>query len=94
MRSTKPQFYAYEEDIFELAEILNKLESLLHEERPLAFVNNTWDQELFTQVAIPPDDAYAKKPQSSRFSNKKGYAWKAYIGYSSTDGNHGDQGSF
>ncbi len=40
MRSMKPQFHADEEDIIELAEVLNKLESPSQEARPLEFINN------------------------------------------------------
>lgn len=43
MRNIKPQFCAHEEDLIELAEVLNKPESQTHEVRPLAFVNNTRD---------------------------------------------------
>lgn len=56
MRSMKPHFHCNEEDLIELVEVLNKLESPTHEARLLAFVNNTWDQDFFAQVAIPLDD--------------------------------------
>lgn len=35
---------------------MNEPESLTHEAIPLVFVTNTWSQELFSQVAIPPED--------------------------------------
>lgn len=38
MRSTKPQFYVSEEDICDIAKILNKPESPSHEAAPLSFV--------------------------------------------------------
>ncbi len=54
MRSTKPKFYVLEEDICDIAKILNKPNSLAHEAMPLAFITNTRNQELFTQVPLPP----------------------------------------
>ena len=60
MRSTKPQFHANEEDFIELAEVLNKTESLTHEAISLAFVSSTKDQDLFAQVAIPLDNIDTK----------------------------------
>ena len=54
MRSTKPQFCASEDDICDIAEILNKLESPSHEAMSLEFITNTRNQELFAQVALPP----------------------------------------
>ena len=56
MRSTKPQFCANEEDLIELAEVLKTIESQTHEVRSLAFVNSKRDQDLFAQVAIPPNN--------------------------------------
>ena len=56
MRNKKPQFNTNEEDIIELAEVLRKLESSLDAVRALSFMNNTQNQDLFDQVAIPPLD--------------------------------------
>ena len=56
MRSTKPQFHASEEDIFNISDILNKLESPSCKVGPLEFVTNTQSQELFAQVVFPPED--------------------------------------
>ena len=54
MRMKKPQFHASEDDICDIVEILNKLESPSHEEAPLEFFTTIWNQELFAQVALPP----------------------------------------
>ena len=56
MRNKNPQFNADEEDMIELAKVLRKLESPLEEARALAFINSTQDQDLFSQVDIPPLD--------------------------------------
>ena len=42
MRSTKSRFHALEDDICDIAEILNKPESPSHEAAPLAFVTTIW----------------------------------------------------
>ena len=42
--------------MIKLVEVLRKPESLLEEARALTFINNTWNQDLFAQVAIPPPD--------------------------------------
>ena len=52
----KPQFHANEEDLIELVEVLNKLESPTHEAKSLTFINSTQDQDFFAQVAIPPNN--------------------------------------
>ena len=53
MRSAKPQFYVSEDDICDIAEILNKPKSPLHEVVPFAFVTTIRNQDLFAQVALP-----------------------------------------
>ena len=57
MRNKKPQFNTDEEDMIKLAKVLNKPESPSQEARALAFINSTRNQDLFSQVAIPPPDA-------------------------------------
>ena len=54
MRSTKPQFHALEDDICDIAEFLNKIESPSHEVVPLAFVTIIRNHNLFSQVALLP----------------------------------------
>ena len=61
MRSTKPQFHASEDDICDIAEILNKIESPLDEVVPFAFVTTIQNQDLFSQVALPPKGIDAKR---------------------------------
>ena len=53
MRSTKPQFCASKDDICDIAEVLNKLESPSHQPTSLAFVISIQSQDLFAQVALP-----------------------------------------
>ena len=60
MRSAKPQFYALEDDICDIAEILNKPQSPLHDARPFAFVTTIRNQDLFSQVALPPEGTNAE----------------------------------
>ena len=55
MRSAKHQFHASKEDICDIAEILNKLDSPLHDAIPFAFITTTQNQDLFAQVAHPPE---------------------------------------
>ena len=57
MRNKKPQFNVDEEDMIELDDVLRKLESPSEEVRALAFINNTQNQDLFSQVAISPPNA-------------------------------------
>ena len=57
MRSAKHQFHASEDDIFDIVEILNKLDSPLHDAMPFAFITTIWNQDLFTQVAHPSKGA-------------------------------------
>ena len=54
MRNRKAQFDVDEEDIIELAEVLNKLESPSQEAREFPFINSSQDQYFFSQVDIPP----------------------------------------
>ena len=54
MRSSKPPFQASEDHICDIIEILNKPESPLHEATPFALVTIIRNQDLFTQVALPP----------------------------------------
>ena len=56
MRNRKPQFHVDEEDMMELAEVLNKHESPSKEARVLAFINSSQNQDLFAQVSISPLD--------------------------------------
>ena len=55
MRSAKHQFHASEDDICDIVEILNKNESPLHDAIPFAFITTIWNQDLFAQVAHPPE---------------------------------------
>ena len=48
MRNRKSHFHVDEEDIIELAEVLNKPESPSQEVRALALINSTCDQDFFT----------------------------------------------
>ena len=52
----KQQFNVDEEDIIELNEGLRKPESPSKEVRALTFINSYQNQDLFTQLAIPPLD--------------------------------------
>ena len=54
MRTAKPQLCAFEDDICDIAEILNKLESPSHEAVSLVFVTSIQKQDLIAQVALPP----------------------------------------
>ena len=56
MINKKQQFNADDEDMIELFEVLTKPVSPSKEERTLTFINNDQNQDLFTQVAIPPPD--------------------------------------
>ena len=60
MRSAKPYFHALEDDICDIIEILNKLESPLHEATPFAFVTTIRNQDLFAQVALPLEGIHTK----------------------------------
>ena len=60
MRSSKPQFYASEDDICDIVEILNKPESPLHDAMPFTFVTTIWNQDLFAQVALPLEGTYVE----------------------------------
>ena len=60
MRSTKRQFCASEDDLCDIAEILNKPESPLHEVVPFVFITTTWNQDLFAQVALPSEGTGAE----------------------------------
>ena len=53
MRSAKHQFHASEDDICDIAQILNKPESPLHDETPFTFVTTIWNHDLFVQVDHP-----------------------------------------
>ena len=59
MRSAKHQFYASEDDMCDIAEILNKPDSPLHDATPFAFITTIRNQDLFAQVAHPPESANA-----------------------------------
>ena len=54
MRSTKHQFRASDDDICDIAEILNKPDSTLHDAMPFAFITTIRNQDLFAKVAHPP----------------------------------------
>ena len=56
MMSTKPQFQTSEDGICDIVKILKKPKSPSHEVVPLAFVTKIWNQDLFAQVALPPED--------------------------------------
>lgn len=60
MRSTKPEFHASEEDICDIAKILNKPKSPSHEAAPLEFFTTIQNQDLFPQVVLPPEGPDAK----------------------------------
>ena len=60
MRSAKNQFHALEDDICDIAKILNKPESPLHDAMSFTFVTTIRNQELFAQVARPPEGTDAK----------------------------------
>ena len=60
MRTTKPHFHASKDDICDIAEILNKPESPLHEATPFAFVTTIWNHDLFAQVALPLEGTYVE----------------------------------
>ena len=60
MRTTKPQFHASEDAICDIGEILNKPDSPLHDAMPFSFVTTIWNQDLFVQVAHPPEGADAE----------------------------------
>jgi hypothetical protein len=60
MRSAKHQFHASEDDICDIAEILNKPDSPLHDATPFAFVTTIWNQDFFAQMAHPPKGTDAK----------------------------------
>ena len=54
MRSAKHQFFALEDDICDIAEILSKPDTPLQDATPFAFITTTQNQDLFAQVAHPP----------------------------------------
>ena len=54
MRSANPQFCTSKDDICDIAEILNKLESPLHDATLFVFATTIQNQDLFAQVALPP----------------------------------------
>ena len=56
----KPQFHALEDDICDIAELLNKPESPSHEVAPLAFITTILNQDLFAQVDLPPKGKYVE----------------------------------
>ena len=55
MRIAKHQFCASKDDICDIAEILNKLESPLHDATPFVFVTTIRNQDLFAQMAHHPE---------------------------------------
>ena len=57
MRSAKHQFHASEDDTCDIAEILNKHDSPLHDAMPFSFLTTIQNQYFFTQVAHPPEGA-------------------------------------
>ena len=60
MRSAKHQFHSSKDEICDIVEILNKPKSPLHDATPFAFVTTIWNQDLFAQVAHPPEGIDAK----------------------------------
>ena len=54
MRSAKHQLRASEDDICDIAKILNKPDSPLQDATPFTFITTTRNQDLFAQVAHPP----------------------------------------
>ena len=60
MRSAKHQFCASEDDICDITKILNKPESLLCDAMSFSFVTTIWNQDLFAQVALPPEGTDAE----------------------------------
>lgn len=56
IRSKKPQFNVNKEDIIELIKVIRKPKSPSKEARALTFINSDRNQDLFSQVAIPPPD--------------------------------------
>ena len=54
MRSAKHRFHASEDDICDIAEILNNPDSPLQDATPFAFITSIQNQDLFPQVAHPP----------------------------------------
>ena len=57
MRSAKHQFRASEDDMCDIVNILNKPNSPLHDATPFAFITTIRYQDLFVQVAHPPEGA-------------------------------------
>ena len=55
MRSSKHRFRASEDDICDIAEILNKPDSPLQDATPFAFITTIRNQDLFAQVAHLPE---------------------------------------
>ena len=55
MRSAKHQLCALEDDICDIAKILNKPKSSLHDAIPFVFITTIRNQDLFAQVAHPPE---------------------------------------
>ena len=54
MRSAKHQFRASEDDMCDIAEILNNPDSPLHDATPFAFITTIRNQDFFAQVDHPP----------------------------------------
>ena len=59
IRSAKHQFHASEDDMCDIAKILNKPDSPLHDATPFAFITTIRNQDLFAQVAHPLEGADA-----------------------------------
>lgn len=60
IRSAKHQFHALEDDICDIAKILNKPKSPLNDATPFTFITTIWNQDLFAQVAHPLEGTYVE----------------------------------
>ena len=90
MRSAKHQFRALEDDMCDIAEILNKPDSPLHDATPFAFITTIQNQDLFAQVAHPPEGADTDVVSLEDYEVKD-HVGKAYTRHSSTDDVYGSQ---
>ena len=75
----------------DIAEILNRPDSPLHDATPFAFITTIQNQDLFAQVAHPPEGTNSDVVSLEDYEVKDIMIGKANTRHSSTNDVHGSQ---